>query len=108
MRGGFVLLIMCESSVILLVHKLLKRSKSVNNKNSNILIQTNVKPVLTWPTKQTFLAHHTISDPHRRKSTSPTNPCNFDLSKIQLHSIANLNNIQDYQLLNNKCEIIYT
>ena len=53
-RGGFVLLIMCELSVILLVHKLLKRSKSVNNKNSNILIQTTVKPVLTWPTKQTL------------------------------------------------------
>ena len=78
MRGGFVLLIMCELSVILLVHKLLKRSKSVNNKNSNILIQTTVKPVLTWPTKH----------PHWRKSTSPTNPCNFDLSKMQLHSIA--------------------
>ena len=87
-RWGFVLLIMCELSVILLVHKLLKRSKSVNNKNSNIVIQTNVKPVLTWPTKQTLLAHHTISDPCWRKSTSPTNPCNFDLSKIQLHSIA--------------------
>ena len=89
MGRGFVLLIMCELSVILLVHKLLKRSKSVNNKNSNIfIIQTTVKPVLTWPTKQTLLAHHTISDPHWRKSTCPTNTCNFDLSKIQLHSIA--------------------